>query len=151
MSGPTSSNEAHPKHGDTVSRTEAGSVALTPSVQEPAVDHGIEESFPASDPVSVSITKVLVASDDAPSAPDPEAQNETGVQPDRTSDQPAGPGGREPSSAAPPLNPGDEAVPGTPGTGETFCPVCGGSGVFDGVACKACGGSGQVTVGIGGA
>ena len=26
------------------------------------------------------------------------------------------------------LNPGDEAAPGTPGTGEAVCPDCGGSG-----------------------
>ena len=72
-------------------------------------------------------------------------------QPDRTSDQPAGTGGREASATTPPLNPGDDAAPGTPGTGETFCPVCGGSGQQNGSACTTCGGTGQVTVGIGGA
>jgi hypothetical protein len=35
-----------------------------------------------------------------------------------------------------PLNPGDEAKPGTPGTGE---------------ACRSCGGTGKVIRGIGGA
>jgi DnaJ-class molecular chaperone len=47
--------------------------------------------------------------------------------------------------------PGDEAPPGTPGTGEQVCSRCGGSGVRDGGArCEACQGSGKVTVGIGG-
>ncbi len=49
------------------------------------------------------------------------------------------------------LNPGDEAAPGSPGTGETFCPVCGGIGTIEGERCASCGGTGQVTVGIGGA
>lgn len=71
--------------------------------------------------------------------------------PERTSDQPAGRGGREPSVPSLPLNPGDEAAPGSVGTGETFCPVCGGSGRLDDAVCKACGGTGQVTVAIGGA
>jgi len=139
MPGTDDTHETHPKPVEIIARTEAGSIALTPGAEETAVDHGIEESFPASDPVSVSITKVLMASDDAPPSRD------------RASDQPAGPGGREPSVAAPPLNPGDEAAPGTPGTGETFCPACGGSGQLDGASCQTCGGTGQVTVGIGGA
>lgn len=66
-------------------------------------------------------------------------------------DQPTGPAGAEPSAPALPLNPGDEAAPGTAGTGETFCPVCGGDGKAGGQPCAACGGTGQVTVGIGGA
>lgn len=44
--------------------TNSGAVTSTPTVEEEAMDHGVEESFPASDPVSVSITKVLIASDD---------------------------------------------------------------------------------------
>jgi len=49
-------------------------------------------------------------------------------------------------------SPGDEAPPGTPGTGEGLCRECGGRGVTDsGQACPACGGTGRVTVGIGGA
>jgi DnaJ-class molecular chaperone len=46
--------------------------------------------------------------------------------------------------------PGDEAVPGTPGTGENLCPHCGGSGEHDGAPCPVCGGTGRVTEGIGG-
>ena len=49
------------------------------------------------------------------------------------------------------LNPGDEAAPGTPGTGEDVCPVCHGNGKIDGRACSNCGGSGRVIKGIGGA
>ena len=54
--------------------------------------------------------------------------------------------------SAQPMAPGDEAPPGTPGTGEDVCPDCGGSGKLgDGKACGTCDGSGVVTVGIGGA
>jgi len=47
-------------------------------------------------------------------------------------------------------NPGDEAAPGTPGTGENLCPRCGGSGRIDGAECRECGGTGKVIEGIGG-
>ena len=47
-------------------------------------------------------------------------------------------------------NPGDEAAPGTPGTGENLCPHCGGSGEHDGVPCEACGGTGKVIEGLAG-
>lgn len=52
--------------------------------------------------------------------------------------------------AAEPTNPGDEAEPGTPGTGENLCPRCGGSGRLDGGECPECGGTGKVIEGIGG-
>lgn len=48
-------------------------------------------------------------------------------------------------------NPGDEAPPGTPGTGEDICPACHGSGRLDGHRCENCGGSGKIVRGIGGA
>ena len=48
-------------------------------------------------------------------------------------------------------NPGDDARPGTPGTGQNVCPECGGSGRRDGSVCQNCAGSGRVTEGIGGA
>lgn len=50
-----------------------------------------------------------------------------------------------------PLNPGDEAAPGTEGTGEDICPECGGSGRIGSEPCVECGGSGKVIRGIGGA
>ncbi|MDZ5455502.1 hypothetical protein [Azohydromonas lata] len=50
-----------------------------------------------------------------------------------------------------PMNPGDQAPPGTPGTGEDVCPRCGGSGRLGASDCPECGGSGKVNVGIGGA
>lgn len=63
-----------------------------------------------------------------------------------------------PSSQAPrnagsePMAPGDEAPPGTPGTGETLCPDCNGSArADDGKPCPTCGGTGRVVAGIGGA
>ena len=48
-------------------------------------------------------------------------------------------------------NPGDDALPGTLGTGQNVCPQCRGSGRRDGVRCQNCGGTGKVTEGIGGA
>jgi hypothetical protein len=49
------------------------------------------------------------------------------------------------------LNPGDDAAPGTPGTGEDVCPKCNGSGRQGEAECENCGGSGKVIRGIGGA
>jgi hypothetical protein len=48
------------------------------------------------------------------------------------------------------INPGDDAPPGTPGTGEDICRDCHGSGRIDGKTCPACGGTGKVTEGVGG-
>ncbi len=48
-------------------------------------------------------------------------------------------------------NPGDEAAPGTPGTGENLCRNCNGSGRIEGGSCTECGGTGKVVEGIGGA
>ncbi|CAN7170386.1 hypothetical protein LJR289_000248 [Pseudoduganella sp. LjRoot289] len=49
------------------------------------------------------------------------------------------------------LNPGDEALPGTTGTGEDVCPVCRGSGkLASGQPCPECGGTGKIVEGIGG-
>ena len=42
------------------------------------------------------------------------------------------------------MAPGDEAPPGTPGTGEDVCPACGGSGRVDGQDCDTCLGRGRV-------
>ena len=52
---------------------------------------------------------------------------------------------------AAPMNPGDEAPAGSPGTGENVCPVCNGTGQVRGQPCADCGGSGRVVTGIGGA
>ena len=52
--------------------------------------------------------------------------------------------------ASEPTNPGDDAAPGTPGTGENICPRCAGSGEADGGACPESGGTGKVIEGIGG-
>jgi hypothetical protein len=57
-----------------------------------------------------------------------------------------------PDPSDPDLRPGDEARPGTEGTGENICPRCGGSGQSEnGSACPVCSGTGRVTEGIGGA
>jgi hypothetical protein len=51
-----------------------------------------------------------------------------------------------------PMSPGDEARPGTPGTGEDICPQCNGSGkIARGERCPNCEGTGRVVRGIGGA
>lgn len=63
-------------------------------------------------------------------------------------------GGGKPAGAAttPPLHRGDEAPPGTPGSGETICRRCGGGGTLaGGTACPDCGGSGKTVAAIGGA
>lgn len=56
-----------------------------------------------------------------------------------------------PTGGTNPVSPGDEAVPGTPGTGEAPCPRCGGSGRIGDQRCPACEGTGKVVRGIGGA
>ena len=48
-------------------------------------------------------------------------------------------------------NPGDEAPPGTIGTGENVCPDCHGAGRVGEKQCATCGGTGRVIEGIGGA
>jgi hypothetical protein len=48
-------------------------------------------------------------------------------------------------------HPGDEADPGTPGTGEGLCPVCAGRGSVDGKTCENCAGTGKIVEGVGGA
>ncbi|RJG07964.1 hypothetical protein D3870_09560 [Noviherbaspirillum cavernae] len=49
------------------------------------------------------------------------------------------------------LKPGDEALPGTPGTGEDICPTCSGSGKIEGgKECPTCEGTGVIIQGIGG-
>ena len=45
---------------------------------------------------------------------------------------------------APVRNPGDEAAPDAPQTGETTCPECGGTGRAGGGDCPNCGGTGMV-------
>lgn len=56
----------------------------------------------------------------------------------------------DPSSSRADLAPGDEAPPGTPGSGEDICPRCGGTGKVDGATCEECRGTGRVIHGVGG-
>lgn len=49
------------------------------------------------------------------------------------------------------MAPGDQAPPGTPGTGENLCQECGGSGRLDDAECGNCAGTGKVTEQLGGA
>jgi hypothetical protein len=56
-----------------------------------------------------------------------------------------------PSPSPLPLRPGDEAPPGTPGSGENLCRHCGGNGRMpDGSRCMVCDGTGRVTEELGG-
>jgi DnaJ-class molecular chaperone len=48
------------------------------------------------------------------------------------------------------MNPGDDAAPGTAGTGEDVCPDCQGSGKIDNQDCQNCGGTGIVIQGLAG-
>jgi RecJ-like exonuclease len=49
------------------------------------------------------------------------------------------------------MNPGDEAAPGAPGTGENICPECSGKGqLASGGKCPNCNGTGKVITGIAG-
>lgn len=65
---PKAENPPDPRQPATPAARE---VAETPS--EDAIDHGVEESFPASDPVSVSVTKTgpdkYAGKDPGPAAP----------------------------------------------------------------------------------
>lgn len=59
---------------------------------------------------------------------------------------------RQQASTAPrPPRAGDEAPPGTPGTGEDVCPMCRGTGRVGSRSCSDCEGTGRVIKGIGGA
>lgn len=48
-------------------------------------------------------------------------------------------------------NPGDQAKPGTPGSGENICPECKGTGRIGITSCPNCGGTGKIIEGVGGA
>lgn len=48
-----------PTHDDHAPRAELTSQTVTEAPTDEALDNGIEESFPASDPVSVSVSKVV--------------------------------------------------------------------------------------------
>lgn len=49
-----------------------------------------------------------------------------------------------------PQKPGDEAPPGTPGSGEDLCKRCSGTGKIETEVCPECNGTGTITAGIGG-
>lgn len=50
----------------------------------------------------------------------------------------------------PDTKPGDDAPPGTPGTGDAPCPRCQGKGQFEGKPCPVCDGTGIVNAGVAG-
>jgi hypothetical protein len=59
--------------------------------------------------------------------------------------------GSDPTPNATDMNPGDDAPPGTPGTGEDVCLQCSGKGkIQDGGECLNCGGTGKVIKGVAG-
>ena len=108
-------------------------------------------------------TTELVGVDDIglPSGIQPEdVQDMQQDQIDPTAGARAQQGGGHPTGGAPSpvrvnggqdLSPGDEAAPGTVGSGDDVCPVCSGSGKnASGGACPNCRGTGIITEGIGG-
>jgi hypothetical protein len=126
--------------------------AKVPTYQE-LLDESLDETFPASDPISPSAAmhaekRVSTGKDEVdwqlrPGADKPHgsARKVSAMGGD------AGSTGQAPT----PMSPGDEAPPGTPGTGEDICPKCGGSGRIANAPCANCQGTGKVTRGIGGA
>jgi DnaJ-class molecular chaperone len=58
---------------------------------------------------------------------------------------------KAPGSIKDEMAPGDEAPPGTAGTGEMVCPACHGSGQVGAQRCETCGGTGKIVKAIGGA
>jgi hypothetical protein len=71
--------------------------------------------------------------------------------PEQTSGETDGQTTAPAASKAAQIKRGDEAPPGTPGTGENICPTCRGSGKVGQKPCPDCGGTGKVIEGIGGA
>lgn len=57
----------------------------------------------------------------------------------------------DPNKGSQHMAPGDQAPPGTPGTGNNICRDCRGSGRLNGRPCPTCSGTGYVVEGIGGA
>lgn len=98
-------------------------------------------------PGTSSVDKAAISQTDESVA----GEEDPGAALDMSSSPAAAATGLQPSTPATKvLNPGDEAPPGTPGTGENICRVCGGSGRIIGAFCDSCGGSGKVIVGMGG-
>jgi RecJ-like exonuclease len=58
--------------------------------------------------------------------------------------------GSSPKPNASDMNPGDDAPPGTPGTGEDVCLECNGTGNVQDGECPNCGGTGKVIKGVAG-
>jgi DnaJ-class molecular chaperone len=58
--------------------------------------------------------------------------------------------GVAPGGEARTMKPGDEAPPGTPGTGEDVCPNCQGKGMVNHRRCPTCSGTGVVVKGLAG-
>jgi hypothetical protein len=110
------------------------------------------------EPTQSQSPRVDLASESVAGEEDPGASADLSLDPPAgagTSGQPAGRGDAGSNSAGKPVDklassPGDEAPPGTPGTGEAVCPECGGTGRIDSGACPECGGTGKVNLGIGG-
>jgi hypothetical protein len=71
-------------------------------------------------------------------------------------EQEAGSAGQQPlvaeqsTAPMPAGSPGDDAAPGTAGTGEDVCPKCQGSGRVENAVCESCGGTGIVIKGVAG-
>jgi hypothetical protein len=95
---------------------------------------GMNSPAPTPSPKPVDLARESVAGEE-----DPGASIDVSTPPPKE-------GAASPSAAAP----GDEAPPGTPGSGEGLCPRCGGSGRLGAGPCPDCAGTGKVNQAIGG-
>jgi hypothetical protein len=123
---------------------------MGPDGRERKVDRAVESTFPASDPAAAG----RATGTEAPSRPtDRQAPVVSREEIERASKGGASKPMGRPSAGVATMKPapGDDAAPGTPGTGEDICPQCRGSGKVGANACPHCEGLGTVTKGIGGA
>lgn len=105
---------------------------------------------PAPDPYQAHTRRpVDLAAESVAGEEDPGAWIESTALP-QASGSPGDTGTAQPVGPQAPMSGGDEAPPGTPGTGEKACPACGGSGRSATGACPECGGTGRITAAIGG-
>jgi CBS domain-containing protein len=121
------------------------------NVREREVDRAVESTFPASDPTA---SGRATSTEPATRPVDRQAPVISREDIERAS----GRGRREAidrpivgETSAARQSPGDDAAPGTPGTGEDVCPQCKGTGRIKARLCPNCEGVGKVTKGIGGA
>ncbi len=116
------------------------------------LDDALTKSFPSSDPPSSGRATATEPTGTPVGRKSPEITRAQ-VEQARSGSVVEGSQGAEPAKGGSLLRPapGDDAPPGTRGTGPDVCPVCQGSGRADSLICANCDGQGNVTRAIGGA